>query len=412
MIQWVYKLESASARVSPHRGAQRQHFSNRKLVFPRQLAGKEEVVSKKQQQKAAPAATTPAVQQPQGVAPWLQPYASEFALVDRYLGGDTSVADQVREAFSAKLNADNGSHKGPVDNAFGRLVTLHGVPSSIFVVVYGEKDGGYKAGRAEEFLTAAREAGTHVKTFSKQEAQRVLEAWEEKTPTATESGARKSVMAMLSTGGNSAASRFPLLHRWANSGQRRERDNATEAGLSNAMKVAALESQVADLETREASAVAKRDYTGAQDLAQQAEGLRRQIAELQEAEPEGSVVETATAPEPTLQERIADLETRRDEAGAAKRYAEAARLDGEAEELRKQLSSTPETTAPATAEPEPAAPAATPAKPNGGDALSLSQAIAACKAADSKRLKKVMSRYNNDENFGDEEFVATVQALL
>ena len=112
-----------------------------------------------------------------------------------------------------------------------------------------------------------------------------------------------------------------------------------------------------------------------------------------------------------LESQIAELETQRDAKVAAKAYAEAAQLDEKIVKLHEQLAV--KTSAPVKEQTAPTTEVDTPAKSKGEDKLTLSQAVLVCKSPEAnKRLKKVLARYESDENFSDSEFVAVVEALL
>jgi len=366
-------------------------------------------VSKKNRTQAAQVAAT---QQPEAVASWLQPYAQELTLLERYLNGETAIAEQVREAFAAKLAENGGRHKGPIDGNLNTLVVVHGMPSDILTVVYGDgKEGEFKRERAEQAIACAKEAGTAMRSWGKEEAQRVIEAWQAKNPAAAQATGRTSILAMLSAGGgNPAQRRFPLFYGFAYA-ERRDHGAGAKGGevLTKAMKVARLETKIAEAEAKRDAAAAKRDYVAAEGFAQQAAGLQAELEALNSKTDEvEEVIPETPANEPTLEDQISEVEARESKAVEAKNYAAAGEAAAELAELRQQLEAQ---AAPAATTPAPVAPAAN--KPtNSSDTLSLPQAIAACKNGGNNRLKKVFGRYKNDDNFGDDEFVATVQALL
>lgn len=361
----------------------------------------------RQQQKttAAPAAE---VQQPEQIPAWLMPYQSEFALVDRFLNGEP-VAEQAKAAFAAKLNADGGAHKGPVDSFLNQLVVIHGAPTELFTLAYNERDAKFKAEKAEQAILCAKEAGTVFTSWSKEEAKRVIAMWEANHKPAASGGVRKSVFAMLS-GSNPAKSRFPSLYGWAFfQRQVGGGSGVDEPMLTVAMEGARLESQVADLEKQlEAVPVTgpNRDLAKAQDLDGRIRGLREQIAAM-DATDEGEEVTTeVAATEPTLEDQIADLEAKRDAEATAKHYADAARLDDEITNLRTQLEASKQVTATAT----PATEAPVPTNKSGINTADDAATYCEANMANSKGLTRAYQRWEKDE-LTDEAFVAKVRDL-
>ena len=375
-------------------------------------------MSNKSRNRAAQAATP--VQQPETVAPWLRDYVTEFSLLEEWLNGNTSVADQVAAAFAAKIESENGRHRGPIDGHLHELVIVHMVEPTFFPVVYGTKHGSYKQREIEEALQCASEAGTSLEGWNREDGLRVIGVWRAvhaKNPTTTTTpGGKKSILAMLSQGGsNPVQRRFPLFYAFATSERRNRNGNADEGTQTTAMEVARLDTQIAELEVKESAAVTAKDYAKAGELASQIAALRVTMAKLSESPAPPVEEEQVPASTPTVEEQIDALEVEKSNAVKAEDYTKAGQLASQIAALRATIT----TTAAPAPTPAPAeTPVADAPKGNGADTLSLAQAITICKREAAKtenankRLRKTFSRYENDDNFGDDDFVATVQALM
>lgn len=399
------------------------------------------------QTKTAPAAE---VQQAQSVPEWLRPYVAEFRLMGRLWAGDTTVTEQqVRSAFAEKLASDNGKHKGPIDGAVNQLVVLHGKPMSAFNLALGDGNT-RKVKIAEQAIDCAKEAGYPMRGWNKPAALQILAAWEKKHEETTSEPSNideTNLLALLSLPtGPPAQVRFPEFYEWAHSESysadpnKPQRQTVDDRVIDNAMEDARLESAIAELEARMAIVSdpknPAKNYEEAGVLDAKINDLRAQRAALKgkerESKPKAAAKTTTIQEQDTtleahiadLEAQIADLEAQESEAVTAKEYTKAGEISAEignlaaeihdlsrTEKVRKQIAA--EQVAPETAAKTPATPkvtAPTPSKGNG--TLTLAQAILVCKAPDAtKPQKKVFARYNSDENFGDTEFVATVQAL-
>ena len=365
----------------------------------------------KRQEKngGAPKTATPAAaQQPEQVPAWLQPFAAELGLIDRYLGGDKSVADQITVAFTARL-AEGGDNIGNVDSMVNQLVVVHGLPTELYALVFSnEENAKYKKARGEQALTCAREAGTRFHRWNREEARRVLDAWVEKNPETVDRPT--GVLGLLSGGSQPAVQkRFRLLFSWAYPKPKDETTAETAVVMDTAMERARLDSQLAELEVKLEAAVKAKKFADAATLEEQATKVREELAAL-DAGAEETVDETETKVmtevpvEPTLEERITEAETERDAAATARNYAEAARIDTIVTQLREQL---------AAAQPaesaEEVAPATT-TEATGINTVDDAEAFCLANMAGSKGLRRAHARWEKEE-ITDEAFVAKVRDL-
>lgn len=370
------------------------------------------------QLKAAPAA---GVQQTtQNVPEWLRPYVEEFGLVGRFLSGDKSVTgEQIRVAFAAKLGADGGKHRGPIDGAVNQLVVLHSKPSSIFGLVFGDNDGAWRAKKAEQAIVCSQEAECPMRGWNKKAAQAVIWAWEAKHDAETASGSSNvdetNLLALLSLPtGPPAQVRFPEFYEWAHSesyDRPQPRPPVDNGAIDAGMDIARLQSRIAEMEAELATVLVAKDYDKAAPLDAKIAELNEQLAAL-ESKGKDSVYKLEVVAQSTLQEQIAALEAEESKAAAAKDWKGAGMAAAAITTLRAQL----ETETAAKAKEQTAPTAAAPTTSKGGNGkLTLPQAIAVCKAPEAtNRQKKLFERYRDDDGatFGEDEFVATVEALL
>lgn len=369
--------------------------------------------------QTAAAAAPAEVQQPEKLPYYLEILRPIFELLEKFVEGDKSVQEKLRsDVATARQNKD---HKGNIDAALGKLVVIGNLPISLFSDVLDQKSAGWLTRRADEFMRCAKEVGTQIQTWSREEARRVLNLYRAKQGTAKPS----KVMAILAT----RSSAFPALESWAYPKARATKEQTAPALLAVKQKLE-LEQKLAALEVQESAAAVAKDYALAGEIAGQIVTLRQEIANLTAtaAAPVEAVDEHDEEVEetPSIEEQIAELGAQESVAVAAKDYARAGELATQIAALRQEVEMATVVVAGLLAEPVPViveVPVAAPvvatatetaaAADSGSSEFTVDDASDLCGSEnatpDMKRL--VARRQGQGKPLSDAEFIRKAQNL-